>query len=510
MARRIDGRSALRRFDGVISDARNALGDSIEAAEELSRDLAEIRRQQAVAYRELAAIQISEADTPAEIANLERLDGDVIELIEEHDAYLKALLDDLDRAAETISNLEAERRKVATSLDKAIEAYESKVDEVEAALEEDPAYLALVSAVAEAEAVSEKARAKLELARTDMQEKGEVFRADPLFMYLWKRRYRTTDYKAGNLFRFLDGLVARLCNYDKSYRNYERLVELPEWLEGHVSAMETRQQDAETALSEAEASALSEVGGDALETAVEGERAKLEKLDASIATEEARHLEIAARQTAAERGEAGPAYKARQRLANALKQRAIPDLRVLAVQTLTSADDGIVDTLVSLRKDEMSMELRLDQDKGLPARRRGDLARLEAFRRAFKAAQMDSAYAGFKTSTLDDVLARLVAGRLEAHDAVRHLRRGMRRSTPRTDPRFGGPRRARTTGLPDVAVGIGMEILKEMGRSGRRSGGFNMGGGFPGNLPRGRRTKMPMPRMPSRGRRGKFKTGGGF
>ncbi|MEL6754533.1 MAG: hypothetical protein AAFO57_10940, partial [Pseudomonadota bacterium] len=90
MARRIDGRSALRRFDGVISDARNALGDSIEAAEELSRDLAEIRRQQAVAYRELAAIQISEADTPAEIANLERLDGDVIELIEEHDAYLKA------------------------------------------------------------------------------------------------------------------------------------------------------------------------------------------------------------------------------------------------------------------------------------------------------------------------------------------------------------------------------------------------------------------------------------
>ncbi|MEO0786346.1 MAG: hypothetical protein AAFY10_11665 [Pseudomonadota bacterium] len=310
MARRIDGRSALRRFDGVISDARNALGDSIEAAEELSRDLAEIRRQQAVAYRELAAIQISEADTPAEIANLERLDGDVIELIEEHDAYLKALLDDLDRAAETISNLEAERRKVAASLDEAIEAYEFKVDEVEAALEEDRAYLALVSAVAEAEAVSEKARAKLELARADMQEKGEVFRADPLFMYLWKRRYRTTDYKAGNLFRFLDGLVARLCNYDKSYRNYERLVELPEWLEGHVSAMETRQQDAETALSEAEASALSEAGGDALETAVEGERAKLEKLDSDIATEEARHLEIAARQTAAERGEAGPAYKA--------------------------------------------------------------------------------------------------------------------------------------------------------------------------------------------------------
>ncbi|MEO0816267.1 MAG: hypothetical protein AAFX86_03070 [Pseudomonadota bacterium] len=514
MSRRVDGRSALRRFDGVISDTRTELGEAIEAAEEVSRDIAEVRRRQAAAYRELAAIQIDEADTPQEIANLERLDADVSALIAEHDSYLETLLADLDAAAETLSTLEEDRRTAAADLDSAIAAYETKVDEVEAALEEDPTYLALVSAVSEAEAVSEKAHAKLELARSDMQEKGEVFRTDPLFMYLWKRRYRTTDYKAGNFFRVLDGWVAGLCSYEKSYRNYERLVELPEWLEGHVAAMDTHRDEAASALAEAEAAALTEAGGDALAETVDAARARLTALDADIAAAETAHLDIAGRQSAAERGEAGPAYEARQRLANALKQRAIPDLRVLAAQTVTPADDGIVDALVGLRKDEMSMELRMDQDKGLPVRRRADLARLEAFRRAFKAAQLDSGYASFKASSVDDVLARLVSGRLEAHDAVRHLRRGMRRSSPRTDPRFGGPRRARTVGLPDVAVGIGMEILKEMGRSGSRRGGFDLGGmgggGFPGSLPRGRRTKRSMPRSPSRGRRGKFKTGGGF
>lgn len=519
MARHLDGRSALRRFDGVIADTRDELGEAIEAAEALSRDVAEVRRRQAAAYRELAAIQIDEADTPDEIANLRRLDTDVSGLIAEHDAYLETLLADLDAAAKALSGLEDARRDAAVELDAAIAAYEAKVDAVEAALEEDPAYLELVSALAEAEAVSEKAHAKLELARADMQEKGEVYRSDPLFMYLWERRYRTVDYKAGNVFRFLDGLVARLCNYDKSYRNYERLVELPEWLEGHVAAMDTRQEEAETSLAEAEAAALSEAGGDALAEAVDTARAALESLDADIATAEAHHLDVADRQSAAERGEAGPAFEARQRLANALKQRAIPDLRVLAAQTVTDADDAIVDTLVGLRKDEMAMELRMDHDKGLPVRRRADLARLEAFRRAFKAAQLDSGYASFKASSVDDVLARLVSGRLEAHDAVRHLRRGMRRTSPRTDPRFGGPRRARTMGLPDVAVGIGMEILKEMGRSAGRSGGFDLGGmggqggrggGFPGSLPRGRRTKRSMPRSSSRGRRGKFKTGGGF
>jgi hypothetical protein len=514
VARYIDGRSTLRRFDSVIADTRTELGEAIEAAEELSRDIAEVRRRQAAAYRELASIQISEADTPAEIANLERLDSDVTELIEAHEAYLETLVADLDAASAKVAELETQRREAATDLDAAIETYEARVDEVEAALEEDEAYLAMVSAAAEAEAVTEKARAKLELARADMDEKGEVFRADPLFMYLWGRRYRTVDYKAGNVFRFLDGLVARLCNYNKSYRNFERLVELPEWLEEHVARMQARHSEAETALEEAEAAALEEAGAEALASDVDAARERLQQLDSDIAEAEARHLEISERSDAAGRGEAGPAYEARQRLANAMKQRAIPDLRVLAVQTVSSADDAIVDTLVGLRKDEMAMELRLDQDKGLPARRRADLARLEAFRRAFKAARLDSGYAGFKAASVDDVLARLVSGRLEAHDAVRHLQRGMRRTSPRTDPRFGGRRRARTMGLPDVAVGIGMEIMKEIGRSAGRSGGFDlggMGGGFPGGMPRGRRTRKTFPKsIGGRGRRGKFKTGGGF
>lgn len=510
MSRRIDGRSTLRRFDGVIADTRTELGAAIEASEELSRDIAEVRQRQAAAYRELAAIQIDEADTPQQIANLERLDADVSALIGEHDAYLQTLLTDLEAAAGVLSTHEEDRRTAAVDLDSAIAAYETKVDAVEAALEDDPAYLALVSAVAEAETVSEKAHAKLELARSDMQEKGEVFRTDPLFMYLWNRRFKTVDYEAGIILRTLDGWVASLCNYEKSYRNYERLVELPEWLEGHVEAMDTRLAEAATSLADAEAAALSESGGDALAETVDNHRARLTKLDIDIATAEADHLDIADRQSAAERGDAGPAYEARQRLANALKQRAIPDLRVLAAQTVTSADDGLVDALVGLRKDEMSMELRMDQDKGLPVRRRADLARLEAFRRAFKAARLDSGYASFKAATVDDVLARLVSGRLEAHDAVRLMKRGMRRTSPRTDPRFGGPRRARTVGLPDAAVGIGLEILKEMGRSASRNGGFDLGGTGGGTLPRGRRTRFPIPKSPSRGRRGKFKTGGGF
>lgn len=509
MARQIDGRSALMRVDSVIGNARTSLASAIESAEALTNDLAGVRRRQAAAWHELAEIQIIEADTAEETAALARLDSEVGELVASHEAYLEKLLVDLKTAATEITQMEAARADLADALDAAIEAYEARVDEVETALEADESYRAMVSAVAEAEAVSERARAKLELARTDMEEKGEVFRTDPLFMYLWERRYKTPDYEAGNLTRLLDGWVAGLCHYEKSYRNYERLVELPEWLEGHVAAMEAKEAEAEQTLADAESKALSEAGGDELAAAVEQARTRLDAMDARIADAEAHHMEISERQHAAERGEAGPAAEARRRLAETLKQQSFPDLRVLAAQTVTPEDDALVDSLVTLRRDEMAMELRLEQDKGLPDRRRSDLARMEAFRRGFKSANYDSAYASFRTATLDDVLARLVSGRIDAGDAVRSLSRGMSRSTPRTDPRFGGPGRARTIGLPDVAVGIGTEILREMGRSSRRSGGISIG-----SLPRGRQTSFPTRKSPSLprsgGRRGKFKTGGGF
>lgn len=510
MARReIDGREALRKMDSVIARARAAVSDAIEAAESLDRELAETRREQAETYHKLASIQIEEADTSPEAQALAEIDREVGALLTSHESYLDDLLSDLDKEAEKIEELETRRADAADGLDSAVTAYENKVAEVEAALEKDDAYIALIEATDEAEGIAERARAKLNTARDDMDEKGEPFRSDPLFMYLWSRRYRTPDYKAGALTRFLDGWVAGLCSYDKSYRNYERLVELPEWLEGHVAAMEGKEDEARADLEEFEAGALSHAGADTLQAEADGARARLDAIDADIASAETRHLDIAARHRSAERGESGPAHQARQKLADALKKLAFPDLRFLASQTVTPVDDGLVDRLVTLRKDEMAMELRLDQTDDAPTERREDLSSLEELRRAFKAGRLDSPYALFKTAALDEVFARILSGRIRARDAVRQLSRSMKRVKPRTDPRFGGSRRAGTLGLPDVAVGIGMEILKEMGRSGNRgSSPWNMGG----SLPRGRRTSFPKPRIPSGGsrRRGGFKTGGGF
>lgn len=503
----LDGRDVLKRLDRVIADARRALTDAIRSEEDAGADLAEIRRETARAYAGLAELQLAAVEDGADLAELDRLDAEIDDLMAAQTDFVDKLLAELERLADAISRSEAERGEAAEALDQAVEAYETRVAEIEARLEKDEAYTALVIAANEADATVERAEQKLALARDDREEKGEPYRADPLFMYLWKRRFRTPDYRAPPFIRVLDGWVARLCNYDRAYRNYQRLTELPEMLAEHLQRLEARADAAEAALSAAETEALEAGGANALKAKADEKHAAIARLDEEIAEREDEHLALAERHAAAQRGEAGPATEARNRLAQALKAAGFPDLRVLASQTVTAEDDALVDRLVTLRKEEMSLELRLDDLAEAPRARQRDLDRLERVRRGFKAARMDSPYARFKASTLDSVLAGLLSGRSDADGALRELRRRMRRREPRTHPRFGGEPRASTLGLPGIAREIGWEILKEVARqSGGRSGPWRMP-----SRRRGRGTSFPMPRFPSGGgRRGGFKTGGGF
>ncbi|MEM7768329.1 MAG: hypothetical protein AAF253_12700, partial [Pseudomonadota bacterium] len=500
-------------FDRTLVSARKALAEAIETEKEADGEMARIRQAQAAAYMALADFQLDQPGGTERLGDLQALEGDVARLLSKQGAYIADLLRELDQKADEIETLETKRQKAASSLDSAVERYETTVAEVEASLEKSETYRGLVEAAAEAEAVTERARQKLTIAQEDRVEKGAPYEADPLFMYLWDRGYRTTDYKASPVFRYLDGWVARLCKYDRAYRNYDRLTALPTRIAEHVRRMEGAETKAQDALEAAEVHALASAGAEGLQAKVETARSALAALDASIDTAEQAHLALADVHAEAEAGDRGPAYQARIRLADALKRASFPDLRLLVTQTVTPDDDRMVDQLVTLRKEEMGLEMRRDEITRAPRARRQSLEGLERFRRLFKREQLDSPYATFTASALDGALDALLAGRLRPEDAVRALKRKVRRRQPRAHPGFGGRSRRQTSGIPEIAKDIGWEILKEMGRSsGRGSAPFGLpGSGFPSSRRSGRSVSLPK-RLPKigGGRRGGFKTGGGF
>ncbi|MEI2612964.1 MAG: hypothetical protein V9G20_30355 [Candidatus Promineifilaceae bacterium] len=75
---------------------------------------------------------------------------------------------------------------------------------------------------------------KTEQAEADREQKGRPYRDDPLFMYLWERGFGTKTYRANNLVRWLDGLIAGLVGYPEARPNFAMLNEIPLRLREHA------------------------------------------------------------------------------------------------------------------------------------------------------------------------------------------------------------------------------------------------------------------------------------
>lgn len=510
----LTGSDALGALDRAAERTRGALAQAVTAADDAEARRNALAEKRISGIRALSEIRLDLIENGAAGPDLDAAHREARHLLQQHAAFVAREAERIEVARQAISALEAERAEAARARDAAIEAHEARVAEVEHRLREDPGYLALVKASEEASAVAARAEQKLDIAEADREQKGRPYEADPLFSYLWKRKFRTPAYKASPLFRFLDGWVASLCDYDRHWTNFQRLTELPERLAEHVARVEAAEQAALARLDAAEAGALKAAGADALAAEIEDRRRTLAQCDARIEAAEAEHRERVKAHEAARTQQAGPAIAARQTLDAALAAASFPELRVLAAQTLTLDDDRLVDELVRLRSEELALELSARDIAGLPERRRFELERLEALRARFKAAGLDTPWVMIAGASLQRALDALTSGEIGPEDALGVIKRGARRASARggQDVIFGGRTREAGGQMGDL---LG-QVLIEVARQAARHRGVDFGGGPWGGSSPGRRTSMPRPRpTPSRpsggGRKGGgFRTGGGF
>ena len=516
MANMMSGRDVLRKLDASVSDIRRRVSEAIATVESIDAREAEVRDGQVDGYRMFADIRLDVITQTEDIRDLDRLHKAASALLEKHSIYVRKGAETLDAAAQKIATLEHQRERLAEKHDRSIEDYELKVQSVDNALKTDERYLALANESEATAAVAARAHQKLAVARSELEEKGAPYKKDPLFSYLWTKRYRSPDYKAGPIIQMLDNWVARLCKYDKAYLNFERLTALPEWLAEHA---EKQDQEAATSLNSLEAfeeAALEDLGANKLRDEANSYRASIQQIDIEIETAEVAHGEIADRQARALEMKEGPAQEARKILEDGLRRTSFADLRVLAAETIDLTDDRIIDDLVKLRTEEMSLELEANRLAELPGRLKRSLVDVEQLRRSFKAARFDSQYATFKSAILDDAIAGLLSGQISSENAFARLRRSLRRVQPRTEPGFGGSRRSSTIGLPSILGDVIWEVAKQGGRQTRQ--GRSISFPTPSRKPRRRSPRINIPRGGRSGRSGGggrkkgggFKTGGGF
>ncbi|MEO1265614.1 MAG: hypothetical protein AAFV26_07895, partial [Pseudomonadota bacterium] len=341
------------------------------------------------------------------------------------------------------------------------------------ALEKDAAWQQVEARYAELEQRTGRAEERIGEAEQEREEKRRAFEGDPLFMYLWRRRYRQSGYEASAIIRWLDGKVARLVGYNDARANYAYLLTLPERIEAHRDRVEAERDAIRSKRDELVSAETAKRLPDTFEAMHDEAAARVATSDAGLNTSEAELAEIAeALNSYAEGKDAGYA-EAIEALATSMEQQRIKELRAEVRRTKTPTDDEIVAEISKLdrRAGKLKGEIAETTEKIEEfADRREALIRLAS---DFRRKNYHRPKSEFEwDDDFDDLIENVARGALHIGELWLRAQMGQRWG------RGPGDSYRRSKGISWGGLGGGGGGGRRRGGRGGSRGGFRTGGGF--------------------------------
>ncbi len=481
----ISGQQTLASIDRALNEAHAKI-DAVEGKiEAVNQALVEQQQAQTKDYRDLARVRLDLLADTELIQHLDRAEQQVIVLLAQRQQALQTLLEEIRANEERRTLIEAERTSQAERLDAAAEAVDAAEAVTQARLDADPAYQAQRERAHEAERTAVHADEKAKQSEAEREHKGDSYRADPLFMYLWGRQYGLPDYRASGLTRWLDGKVARLIGFADARANFSRLNEIPDRLREHANGLKSAAEAEFSALKKLDTEAREADGIPPLEQRVVEEQARLDAIDLRIGESETEHQALLARKSAFASGEDDHTRKAIEYLATEFQRDDLMELRREALATPYPDDDLIVNRLLQREDQRRQQEASVQGLRETIRQQQQRLAELEALRSDFKRSRYDRAGSTFgDDAMIAMMLGQFLNGMLDRRLLWKVLQEQQSYRPQRSDPSFG------SGGFGRGSVwggGIG-DVVGSPRRGGFGGGGFGGGGGGGGG----------------------FRTGGGF
>lgn len=489
----LNGPQAIKAIEDALRDIRREEDEITRRIARTTDRIGKLHETELTQLRALAEIRLS-PEAQAELGGrLSEAETRARDMLKQHAADLAALDRELTGHETAIADLGAERgRELET-----VAARQAELDAlsgmVRTSLEADPAYGNALDALDEAERTAEEADKKAGQSEADRAEKGQPYRNDPLFIYLWERGYLTPAYKAGNIARLLDAWVARLVRYADARPNYAMLNEIPARLREHADQLAEDVLAAQNAVTALETKAFDAAGGRPAREALEAAQARIAEIDQKrLEAEDAREALVEEQKALAEGRD--PKFEAAVgMLTEAIRSFSTTQIKEDARRTATPRDDAIVNKLAEGRQ-------RLAEEEGELADQRARLKTLETRRRELEDIEYE-----FKKSRFDDPRSRFKEDNLVGDLLTEFLKGGMTATTY-----WGHWRRSQ-----DWAGSAGPIVMPK--RTTSRGSGFPIPpGGFSPRPPSGGSWGKSMgpgggfSRPRGMGKKGGFRTGGGF
>lgn len=461
----ISGRQALQQIEQAIAQARREEARVETALRGTAEEAARLRVQRMEAFRELARLKLDTMTRGGVVDELDAAEREALRIIESRRRALESLSERRKRAEQAVEQREAERHRRAAELETALKSLDDLRAKVEAEAHNGSDWRTQRARIDQQAEIAKQAEKKAEQAEADRKEKGKPYEADPLFMYLWRKKFGTPEDRSGPFVRFFDRRVARLIGYDKARANYALLNEIPLRLREHAARMNAEIAAERARLTEVERAALDKGGVDPLLAKVVMAKQGLDEAERALAKAKA---ELAALDREHDASVLNGELPQRDAIELLAKADSAQDLRALyqdAVKTPSPQDDALVRRIegaeVAIGNTERKMGELRRQAAQLTQRR----AALEQEWQNFRQQGYDRPYGGFGNgNVLGGVLGGILGGVIQGAVLRDTLRDGYQRQPGPWDSDFGGG------------------IFPSPGDGGGWIGGGGSDGGFGGDL----------------------------
>ncbi|MDF0581617.1 hypothetical protein [Bradyrhizobium yuanmingense] len=279
----ISGRQALAEIERFIQKARQQEAQVERAYTKATEEVGRLRLQRTEAFRELARLKLDAIRQNQVVGELDSAEREAISLLQSRQQALQQLTERRHEAEQQVRQTEAERQAALDDLQRALADAETIRKSVEAKISTNAEWISVRARVDEIAGQAQQAEKKAIQAEADREEKRRPYEADPLFMYLWRRKFGTAAYRANPFTRYMDRLVSGVVRYDQARANYALLNEIPERLRDHSRTIIAKLQEERSNLKVLERKALVEAGSEAAEAEVAKARDVVTHREAQLA-----------------------------------------------------------------------------------------------------------------------------------------------------------------------------------------------------------------------------------
>lgn len=496
----ISGRQTLGSIEAALREQHAKIKQAENKLAALGDQRLEIEKTAVENFRALARQRVDYIASGSVLSAFDESEQRVMALLKQRKQKAVELDQHIARVEQQQETLQQQRSKQADSLEQAAAALDAAEAVTQERLDNDPAYKAQRKKARDADRIALHADDKASRSEQEQEEKGQSYRDDKLFTYLWDRKYGTSEYQANPLARWLDGRVAKRIGYTDAHTNYARLKEIPLRLREHAERSQQRAESEYQLLKEIDEQARIEDGVVALEDALRAEQQLLDDIDKHIEDSDTEYKELLERKQRFAVGRDKSFKAVVDYLSSEMSRDDLQQLRQEALATPYPEDDMIVSQMIDTETEKQSLEkISSDIEQSLQLNHQR-LKELEEMRSEFKRRRYDNPRTAYSDGAMIGmVLNNVLNGSMKSDSLWDALNRQQRHRSGRSNPHFGSGGFGRGTvwgggqsrgggglggrglgggGIFGGGGGLGGGGIFGGGGGGLGGGGFRTGGGF--------------------------------